>query len=95
MKTLKDENIVNLIDVYFTKNNVYIIQEYCNGGDLRHYMKQSKGPVDEAKARKILNHIILGMKQLVKLGIIHRDLKPENILIHNNQFKIADFGFVN
>jgi len=25
----------------------------------------------------------------------HRDLKQENILIHNNQYKIADFGFSN
>ena len=27
------------------------------------------------------------------LGYIHRDIKPENILIHENIFKIADFGF--
>ena len=28
-----------------------------------------------------------------KKCIVHRDLKPENILIHNNIFKITDFGF--
>lgn len=26
-------------------------------------------------------------------NIVHRDIKPENIMIHNNQIKIADFGF--
>jgi serine/threonine protein kinase len=29
----------------------------------------------------------------MKHNLIHRDLKPENILIHDNVFKIADFGF--
>jgi serine/threonine protein kinase len=36
------ENIVKLIDVLITKNNVYIIQEYCNGGDLRNLMTKKK-----------------------------------------------------
>lgn len=28
-----------------------------------------------------------------KFGIIHRDLKPANILVHQEVFKICDFGF--
>lgn len=27
------------------------------------------------------------------IEIIHRDLKPANILIHENKYKLADFGF--
>jgi serine/threonine protein kinase len=37
MKSIKGEYIVNLIDVFWTSNNVYIITEYCEGGDLRQY----------------------------------------------------------
>ena len=33
------------------------------------------------------------MLELVNNNLVHRDLKPENILIHDNVFKIADFGF--
>jgi len=25
--------------------------------------------------------------------MVHRDLKPENVFIHNDVYKIADFGF--
>jgi len=32
-------------------------------------------------------------KILVSKNILHRDLKPGNIIFHNNQVKIADFGF--
>jgi len=45
MKTISGPNIVNLIDVYQTKNNVYIITEYCEGGDLRNYQLQLNGPI--------------------------------------------------
>lgn len=93
MKEVKSPNIVNLYDVFFTKNNVYIITEFCNGGDLRSYLCKQKDPLPEPKARIILKDIIIGFKELYNKKIIHRDLKPENILINDNIFKIGDFGF--
>jgi len=95
MKKLKGRNIVKLLDVFFTKNNVYIIQEFCDSGDLRQLMKKNNGPIPEKKAKEILCDIVEGFVILCKNQIIHRDLKPENILIHEDIYKIADFGFVN
>jgi serine/threonine protein kinase len=37
--------------------------------------------------------MIKGLKEMVKNGFVHRDLKPENTFIHDNIYKIADFGF--
>lgn len=93
MKQLKSPNIVSFYNVFFTKNNVYIITEFCNGGDLRGLFKREKGPMPEEKAKIILKDIVIGFKELVNLKIIHRDLKPENIMIHDKVFKLGDFGF--
>jgi len=92
MKKIDSPNCVRLLDTYYTTNHFYIITEFCNGGDLRGFFSNLKEPLKEKQARTILKDIIKGLEDLSKCKIIHRDLKPENILIHNNNFKIADFG---
>lgn len=42
MKKVDNEYIVKLIDVLHSINNTYIITEYCNGGDLREYLKKKR-----------------------------------------------------
>ena len=94
LKSLTSNNIVRLLDVYMTKNNVYIMQEFCKDGDLRQFMKKRKDkPISEEEANGILRDIITGMRALAEKKIVHRDLKPENIMINNMVFKIGDFGF--
>lgn len=34
MSKLKDKNIVKFIDYFESKDNCYLVMEYCNGGDL-------------------------------------------------------------
>jgi len=34
MQTLSHENILKLIDISMTKNNIYLIMEFCNEGDI-------------------------------------------------------------
>lgn len=36
------KNIVGLYDVYQTNNNMYIVTEYCEDGDLRTFLKKKK-----------------------------------------------------
>lgn len=38
MKKLKSEHVVQLLDVLETPNNYYIIQDFCDGGDLSGYL---------------------------------------------------------
>ncbi|MEQ2234271.1 Serine/threonine-protein kinase ulk1, partial [Ilyodon furcidens] len=85
-----------------TASSVYLVMEYCNGGDLADYL-HSKGTLSEDTIRVFLQQIAGAMKVLQTKGIIHRDLKPQNILLsyppgrksHSNNtcIKIADFGF--
>lgn len=100
MKKIDNKNIVKLIDVIQSVNNTYIITEYCNGGDLREYLKKKRyfikilfRQLSEADSLLIFKDLLLGIKSLLKIGIIHRDIKPANIMVHDGLFKITDFGF--
>ncbi|KAL0973319.1 hypothetical protein UPYG_G00201890 [Umbra pygmaea] len=99
LKELQHENIVALYDVQETANSVFLVMEYCNGGDLADYL-QAKGTLREDTLRVFLQQIAAAMKILNSKGIIHRDLKPQNILLSYTgrkrssiRIKIADFGF--
>ncbi|XP_077020119.1 serine/threonine-protein kinase ULK2 isoform X3 [Tamandua tetradactyla] len=111
LKELQHENIVALYDVqvpYFglfckeLPNSVFLVMEYCNGGDLADYL-QAKGTLSEDTIRVFLHQIAAAMRALHSKGIVHRDLKPQNILLSYAgrrrasasaiRVKIADFGF--
>ncbi|XP_023817059.1 serine/threonine-protein kinase ULK2 isoform X1 [Oryzias latipes] len=102
LKELQHENIVGLYDVQETPNSVFLVMEYCNGGDLADYL-QAKGTLREDTMRVFLQQIAAAMRVLNSKGIIHRDLKPQNILLSYSarkrsnvssiRVKIADFGF--
>uniref|UniRef100_A0A3Q4IAA3 non-specific serine/threonine protein kinase n=1 Tax=Neolamprologus brichardi TaxID=32507 RepID=A0A3Q4IAA3_NEOBR len=100
LKELKHENIVALLDFQETASSVYLVMEYCNGGDLADYLH--KGTLSEDTIRVFLQQIAGAMRVLQSKGIIHRDLKPQNILLsyppgcksHSNNTCIKiDFGF--
>ena len=40
MKMVDHDNIVKLHDIYQTANNMYIITEFCEDGDLYHYLEK-------------------------------------------------------
>uniref|UniRef100_A0A224XE31 Putative serine/threonine kinase n=1 Tax=Panstrongylus lignarius TaxID=156445 RepID=A0A224XE31_9HEMI len=100
---LHHENVVALLDCKETAHNVFLVMEYCNGGDLADYLGV-KGTLSEDTIRLFLNQLAGAMKALHAKGVVHRDLKPQNILLSHAgpkpcpqpsqiRLKIADFGF--
>lgn len=71
MKKLKSENIVEFIDVVETANHYYVIQEYCNGGDLRKRIETNKR-FSEKEVISYLKDILSGFITLISNGVIHR-----------------------
>ena len=84
-------HVIQLLDVHATKNNTYIITEFCEDGDLSKLIQQKGMP--ETQAINYLKQIIAGYMEIHRKGIVHRDLKPTNIFIKERLLKIADFGF--
>lgn len=95
-------NVVALLECKETPTHVFLVMEYCNGGDLADYLL-ANGTLSEDTIRIFLKQKVSALKALHSKGIVHRDLKPQNILLcHSGQpnpkpsyitLKIADFGF--
>lgn len=98
MKQFSHPNILQLYDVLETHDDVTLILEYCNGGDLSN-LKEDELSNDDLLF-DIISQILTGWKYVKGLDkqLIHRDIKLQNILIHRKAngrlvIKIADFGF--
>ena len=91
MNKLEHPNILKLCDTIENDNYIYLILEYCDNGDLKHFLK--KRPMKEKKVREFMKQIVSGLEYLNSHNIYHRDLKPQNILITKDlTLKISDFG---
>ena len=88
----KHLHIVGQIECCRDKDNVYLIMEFADGGELFDYIDQ-EGPVTEDCAREMFSQILLGLLHLHNAGIAHRDLTLENIMFSRSGVcKLIDFG---
>lgn len=72
--------IVNLNYAFQTRDKLYLILEYCPGGDLSQVLKL-EGKFIEPRAKVYAAEILLAIQSLHKRDIIFRDLKPDNVVI--------------
>lgn len=86
---LQSYNVVNYLDSFESCNNLFLVMEYCECGEI--VSDGERKTVDEA--RNIGRQILLGLSYLHANHLVHRDIKPSNILETGFGFvKIADFG---
>src|SRR5947208_3437968 len=74
--------IVQLHFAFQTKDKLYMILDYINGGELFFHLKK-EGRFQENRVRFYAAEIVCAMAHLHSLGIVYRDLKPENILLNS------------
>lgn len=85
-------NIIRLHQAVRTPNNIYLLTDYCDQGDLKNFMRKHAphcGEQDgkgifrftEGEARYVVGQVIEAMKYLNARNIVHRDIKIDNILV--------------
>ncbi|CAO3637825.1 unnamed protein product [Mucor fragilis] len=86
------KNMVQHIESYIWKNDVWIVMEYMEGGSLTDIVTQNY--MAEREIAAVCLEVLHGLDYLHSRGIIHRDIKSDNILIGmQGQIKLSDFGY--
>ncbi|KAG5036070.1 hypothetical protein JHK87_010980 [Glycine soja] len=90
------KNLVKFYDAFEDVNNVYIVMELCEGGELLDRILDRGGRYPEDDAKAILVQILDVVAFCHLQGVVHRDLKPENFLFVSKEedavMKVIDFG---
>ncbi|XWS39979.1 hypothetical protein CRYUN_Cryun18bG0100900 [Craigia yunnanensis] len=90
------DNLVKFYDAFEDHDNVYIVMELCEGGELLDRILARGGKYSEDDAKAVMVQILNVVAFCHLQGVVHRDLKPENFLYtskeENSLLKAIDFG---
>ncbi|CAC5373247.1 NUAK [Mytilus coruscus] len=92
LSSLRHENIISFREVLVKSEEVNIIMEYADGGNLEDFVSEHK-PVCNTLVVDIFIQILKAVEFCHQNNIAHRDITPSNVLIlRNRTIKLADFG---
>ncbi len=87
-------NVVEVIELVAEGDQLSIVMELVEGGDLKQLHQRARPLPSEAVT--MVARIADALAALHAAGVVHRDLKPANVLIHQTEDgpvpKITDFG---
>ncbi|XP_036913487.1 serine/threonine-protein kinase Nek3 isoform X1 [Sturnira hondurensis] len=91
---MKHPNVVAFKESFEAEGHLYIVMEYCDGGDLMQRIKRQKGRLfPEDTILNWFTQMCLGVNHIHKRRVLHRDIKSKNIfLTQSGKVKLGDFG---
>ena len=96
LKICQHPYIIRLYNVFENPDYLYIIMEYCSGGDLFSYLENRNFRLSEKRASTLIHQMSTAVYYMHSFGVVHRDLKPENVLMtstdEDSDIRILDFG---
>ena len=95
LKNLEHPNIMKIYECFNDKDNVYIVSEYCDEGDLLGKMEKL-GSLNEIVVKQLMFQILNAIAYLHANRIFHGDIKLENVMLYKTSMKkIKRFSRIN
>lgn len=93
MKLCEHPNILKCYDRFEDNQCIFVVLEYCDGGDFGDMIKEKAQSLREYEAAGWIKQICRAIQALHSKQVCHRDIKPENfILAGYTVAKLCDFG---
>jgi len=92
--SLDHPGIARLERVYDERENVHLVMECLEGGELFDRVV-SRGSLPEAEAADIARQVLSAVAYMHSKGVVHRDLKLENLMLEqvgSRRVRLIDFG---
>jgi p21-activated kinase 1 len=79
LRALRHANIINYIDSFLYKNDLWIVMEYMEGGSLTDVVTTNL--MTEGQIAAVSRETALGLQHLHKHGVINCDIKSSHVLL--------------
>ena len=85
--------IVRVQNLCEENNTAYIIMEYVEGIDLKHYIRLHNRVLTSEETLAVMRPILYALHKVHEAELVHRDISPDNIMIlPDGTAKLLDFG---
>ena len=86
LKNLEHPNIMKIYECFNDKDNVYIISEFCDQGDLLGKMDKL-GTLNQIVVKQLMDQILNAIAYLHTNRIFHGDIKLENVMLYKTSMR--------
>lgn len=87
------ENLIEYLDAFIEDNELMIVFEWAENGDLRRLLRKTQTPFEERQVWNYFVQVAGAISHMHDQRMMHRDIKPANIFVaSNNVLKLGDLG---
>lgn len=86
-----DKYCLKMHSIYETSRLLFIVTEYCGGGEMMEYVSQLQEDLRSEDVSRIAFQLLSAVHHCCVHGVIHRDIKPENVMFQVSNLRYCTY----